>query len=409
MKDESHLDCFVPLTQPTLGHLNPDSICAVAVRIRPLLESELILDRNVTRSTTTPKPWTIRRSADGPSSTVSLELQQCPHSSTGGAAYCLDQVFDETASTRDIHARVTRPLVHAVIEGRHATILAYGQTGSGKTHTMQGSNAIDAQGRHRAGIVELAATDMFRHIQSPGSKRKYSVKAQYFEIYNEQIRDLLQVHALSLLDASDWRKEGQVMTTVDDSNENELDVNDDDTVSLNAEFARSNSRGSNNSFSSNRSVGRRFGGRRSRPSNRNTRQLSPRRFLRHVVSKGATAKQHPSQNHVLQVREADGQPVVTAVAMEVFSVDDVLQLLEEGAQNRAVGTTNANEHSSRSHAIFRFTVESYEPETTGAAKLVSVLNLVDLAGSENAHRSGTTGLRRRESGAINQRYACCAC
>jgi hypothetical protein len=63
-------------------------------------------------------------------------------------------------------------------------------------------------------------------------------------------------------------------------------------------------------------------------------------------------------------------------------------------KNRKVGVSNLNEHSSRSHSIFRLTLESCvktavgesakpasSTKLSGAVK-VSELNLVDLAGSE---------------------------
>jgi len=41
------------------------------------------------------------------------------------------------------------------------------------------------------GIIQMAAVDLFQTISSSAGQREYVVKAQYFEIYNEQIRDLL--------------------------------------------------------------------------------------------------------------------------------------------------------------------------------------------------------------------------
>jgi centromeric protein E len=75
-----------------------------------------------------------------------------------------------------------------------------------------------------------------------------------------------------------------------------------------------------------------------------------------------------------------------------------------------------NERSSRSHTIFRITIESREkniqedgendenrsPSGDGAVR-VSTLNLVDLAGSESVRHTGATGERQKEGGMINQR------
>jgi centromeric protein E len=72
-----------------------------------------------------------------------------------------------------------------------------------------------------------------------------------------------------------------------------------------------------------------------------------------------------------------------------------------------------NERSSRSHTIFRITIESRkksemqgaeneDPNEDGAV-LISTLNLVDLAGSEIVRHTGATGDRQKEGGMINQR------
>jgi centromeric protein E len=66
-----------------------------------------------------------------------------------------------------------------------------------------------------------------------------------------------------------------------------------------------------------------------------------------------------------------------------------------------------NTHSSRSHAIFRLTVESKSKEDIENGKdeivRVSDFNLVDLAGSESVKMSNTSGIRLREGAKINQR------
>ena len=60
-----------------------------------------------------------------------------------------------------------------------------------------------------------------------------------------------------------------------------------------------------------------------------------------------------------------------------------------------------NERSSRSHTIFRMTIESKSDDELGAVK-VSVLNLVDLAGSERVGHTGAEGIRLKEGGHINK-------
>lgn len=70
-------------------------------------------------------------------------------------------------------------------EGYHTCIFAYGQTGSGKSYTMMG---VD----ENPGLIPRTCEDLFDRIESnPSPDVSYSVRVSYFEIYNEQVRDLL--------------------------------------------------------------------------------------------------------------------------------------------------------------------------------------------------------------------------
>lgn len=84
------------------------------------------------------------------------------------------------------------------------------------------------------------------------------------------------------------------------------------------------------------------------------------------------------------------------------SVKEIEHVMNVGNQNRAVGATNMNEHSSRSHAIFIVTIECSEPGADGENHIrVGKLNMVDLAGSERQTKTGATGERLKEATKIN--------
>ncbi|CAJ1969196.1 unnamed protein product [Cylindrotheca closterium] len=103
---------------------------------------------------------------------------------------------------------------------------------------------------------------------------------------------------------------------------------------------------------------------------------------------------------------ASGEVVINSIQNEVKSADEVLEYLIAGNAQRKVAKTDMNKHSSRSHAVFRLTVESRpkEPGEGGVEEIVRIsdFNLVDLAGSESVKMSGTTGIRKREGANINQ-------
>ncbi|KAL3652683.1 hypothetical protein CASFOL_002364 [Castilleja foliolosa] len=98
--------------------------------------------------------------------------------------------------------------------------------------------------------------------------------------------------------------------------------------------------------------------------------------------------------------QPNGLAVPDASLHPVKSTTDVLELMNVGLMNRAVGATALNERSSRSHSILTVHVRGLDLETN--AVLRGCLHLVDLAGSERIDRSEVTGDRLREAQHINK-------
>lgn len=96
----------------------------------------------------------------------------------------------------------------------------------------------------------------------------------------------------------------------------------------------------------------------------------------------------------------DGIFVENAIQIPVNRFEQVMLVIEGGNRVRSVASTNANNRSSRSHAILTLYLTHAEP-AEGRSKLC----LVDLAGSERVDHSGTTGTRVRETGSINKSLA----
>lgn len=97
----------------------------------------------------------------------------------------------------------------------------------------------------------------------------------------------------------------------------------------------------------------------------------------------------------------------------VTSVGQVMDIISCGETARAVGETNMNDRSSRSHTIFSLKIESREMSPAevdgeesnsddGVAVRASTLSLVDLAGSERASFTKAQGMRLVEGGHINK-------
>ena len=96
--------------------------------------------------------------------------------------FTFDAVFSESSSQEQIYKVCAAPIVQSVLEGYNGTIFVYGQTGAGKTHTMEGS------------FIPNAIQHIFDHVSCCSDDENYLVRVSYFEIYNEDIRDLLDLN-----------------------------------------------------------------------------------------------------------------------------------------------------------------------------------------------------------------------
>ena len=114
----------------------------------------------------------------------------------------------------------------------------------------------------------------------------------------------------------------------------------------------------------------------------------------------------------ISIRDNNGSIHIKGISERVAeSVEDAMKCLADGTLNRTVGETAIHAHSSRSHAIFSITLETFSRgENTPHHALFkqtdqivqrSKLHIVDLAGSERLKRTGNEGVRLRESVKIN--------
>ena len=95
--------------------------------------------------------------------------------------------------------------------------------------------------------------------------------------------------------------------------------------------------------------------------------------------------------------------------ISVDNIDNFYDLLYKGNQKRTVGKTNANEASSRSHALLKINIENKDKEGPNSSNVIcGRFILVDLAGSEknnsaiNNNNLNKNALRQQEGAKINQ-------
>ncbi|EER94990.2 hypothetical protein BDA96_01G424900 [Sorghum bicolor] len=107
-------------------------------------------------------------------------------------------------------------------------------------------------------------------------------------------------------------------------------------------------------------------------------------------------------NKKLEIRNnsQNGLNVPDASLVRVTSTMDVMELMNVGQKNRAVGATALNDRSSRSHSCL--TVHVQGRDLTSGTILRGCMHLVDLAGSERVDKSEVTGERLKEAQHINK-------
>ncbi|XP_035916366.1 kinesin-like protein KIF21B isoform X4 [Anopheles stephensi] len=279
-----------------------ESSVRVAVRIRPQIPRELIDMCRVCTQVTPGEPQVLLGS---------------------DKAFTFDYVFDMSTTQVSVYNNCIEKLVDGALQGYNATVLAYGQTGSGKTYTM-GTGFERALPEAQEGIIPRAVRHLFEGIaqlqQNPYDEHgtylgtvTFSVAAQFMELYNEEIIDLLDP----------YNKGARVFKIFEDA--------------------------------------------------------------------------------------AGGISVAGATIKPLAGPQEALNCLQQGALARTTASTQMNEQSSRSHALFTILIRRQRvmtAEQCGNADgdtetLTSKFHFVDLAGSERLKRTGATGERAREGISIN--------
>ncbi|NXC70293.1 KIF12 protein, partial [Anhinga anhinga] len=150
------------------------SLSPPAIRVRPLTCTETRRgDRQVVHSL-----------GDG-----TVHVSAARHDATFG----FSAVFDVGASQEAVfEGSRMRQLVELAIDGFSCTVFAFGQTGSGKTYTLMGPPAQSERRPAAPGLLGLMQRSFACLLEQSRSRgADLALSASYLEIYNEQVRDLL--------------------------------------------------------------------------------------------------------------------------------------------------------------------------------------------------------------------------
>ncbi|XP_033731250.1 kinesin-like protein KIF28P, partial [Pecten maximus] len=98
------------------------------------------------------------------------------------------------ADQRVVFDDLGRGVLDNAWKGYNCSLFAYGQTGSGKSYSMVGYGS-------NKGIVPIFCDELFKAVESKrlsaGADEEYQVTLGMLEIYNEQVRDLLNPKTIS--------------------------------------------------------------------------------------------------------------------------------------------------------------------------------------------------------------------
>ncbi|XP_062501904.1 kinesin-like protein KIF28 isoform X2 [Corticium candelabrum] len=160
----------------------------VAVRVRPFNAREK--ERNAKLVVEMEQNMTIIRDPDNEGAEPKKFAFDYSYWSHDGFHTDENGVFMPVTAKYADQSRVFKDLGQGVLDnafqGFNCSLFAYGQTGSGKSYSMVGYGA-------NKGIVPMTCDELFKTIEAnkPTSSTKNAVTFSMLEIYNEQVRDLL--------------------------------------------------------------------------------------------------------------------------------------------------------------------------------------------------------------------------
>ena len=135
--------------------------------------------------------------------------------------YAFDFAFDQNVEQEYIFEHTTKFLIEGVMSGFNATVFAYGATGAGKTYTMMGEEDRD-------GVMLLSVEELFDQIEIVSHEKDYQLKISYIEVYNENIKDLLNQRSHKYLDLREDPVRGIMVSGVTEI----MTTNTDEIMSL---------------------------------------------------------------------------------------------------------------------------------------------------------------------------------
>ncbi|CAG9318201.1 unnamed protein product [Blepharisma stoltei] len=304
----------------------------VYIRFRPLSPREFDLGESIV--------WNLNKNTVSiESDEISILTQERRLSPNYNPTFHFDHCFSWEDNNSVVYNKVAREVVLSALDGYNATIFAYGQTGSGKTFTMLGEQEeIQESLVLTQRIANISDDDCLRIKNSQkNSPTKQPTKLDTTKRFEQKNKGIIVAALEDIFSATQDCCDSRFFFTC-----SYMEIYNEHVYDL---------------------------------------LKNPEEFT----------------NEILNVIEGpDKEFFVRGLGEQVVnSIDEVLEKLAKGEENRHYAATNLNHHSSRSHTIFRLNVRSLkmipkqkvqdEDESFENLAIESVLNFVDLAGSERVN------------------------
>lgn len=109
----------------------------------------------------------------------------------GEKDFTFDFSYSQDTTQDLVYSDIGMPIIKQALDGFNCTVFAYGQTGSGKSHSMMGTDTDRGIiPRLNDGLWDSLSNTLSAKSSSSG-ELKFLVTVSFLEIYNEQIKDLL--------------------------------------------------------------------------------------------------------------------------------------------------------------------------------------------------------------------------
>ena len=108
--------------------------------------------------------------------------------------FTFDSIIPPTQTTKDIFNNLVKPNISCFLKGINISLISYGQTTSGKTFTLKGDL------KSNEGLIPLCLKEIFNSLKNNKESNimKSIVKISFYEIYNENINDLIDISKKNL-------------------------------------------------------------------------------------------------------------------------------------------------------------------------------------------------------------------